>query len=219
MIDELRPAYDRLNKTIDEFDVKDGEKISSRVEALSRSKIEIAQKVASLDDCFHVLETLRLDFDELGERQAHLERSIAGVEMDSNGRSLADRQHALNEFIVQTRLRLGTLEASFTTLNRFKQELAKSQADLVPLQAPVLGIEALIGEVHTIREEVVKTLGEIELNGDENLGSRVEELSARKREIDERVTQVFEHFSRLDSIRRDIGGIFMTIRSALTKVG
>jgi chromosome segregation ATPase len=219
VIDELRPAYERLTKSIEEFDLKDGERISSRVEALSRSKVDIEQKVASLDDCFHILDSLRLDFDELRDRQAHLERSIAAVETDANGRSLADRQHALNEFVIQSRLRLSTLESSFTTLHRFKEELAKSQTDLMPLQAPVFGIEALIADVHTTRELVLKTLSEIELNGDSPLGSRVEELAVSKREIDERLAQVFEHFGKLDSIRKDIGGFFMAIRGALTKVG
>jgi predicted nucleic acid-binding Zn-ribbon protein len=219
VIDELRPAYERLTKSIEEFDLKDGERISLRVEALSRSKVDIEQKVASLDDCFHILDSLRLDFDELRDRQAHLERSIAAVETDANGRSLADRQHALNEFVIQSRLRLSTLESSFTTLHRFKEELAKSQTDLMPLQAPVFGIEALIADVHTTRELVLKTLSEIELNGDSPLGSRVEELAVSKREIDERLAQVFEHFGKLDSIRKDIGGIFMAIRGALTKVG
>ena len=219
VIDELRPAYEQLNKKIDEFEVKDGEPIGRNVEALSRSKMEIEQKVARLDDCFNILETLSLDFGELRERQAHLERSIAEVETDSNGKSLVDRQNALNEFVLQARLRLSTLEASFTTLNRFKEELTKAQADLVPLRAPEIGIESLIGEVQTIREIVLKTLAEIEQSGDNSLGSRLDQLSASKREIDDRLAQVFDHFSRLDTIRKDIGGIFMAIRSALMKVG
>ena len=158
-------------------------------------------------------------FGELRERQAHLERSIAEVETDRNGKSLVDRQNALNDFVLQARLRLSTLEASFTTLNRFNEELTKAQAALVPLQAPEFGIESLIGEVHGIREVVLKTLSEIEQNGDNGLEARLEALSGSKREIDERVAQVFEHFARLDSIRKDIGGIFMSIRSALMKVG
>ena len=104
-------------------------------------------------------------------------------------------------------------------LNRFRQELAQSQADLVPLQAPVFGIEALIAEVHAIRDLVTKTLGEIEANGDNKLSSRVEVLSSSKREIDERIAQVFDHFAKLDSIRKDIGGIFTTIRGTLNRIG
>lgn len=219
VIDELRPAYEQLNKKIDEFEVRDNETISSRVEALSRSKVDIEQKVARLDDCFNILETLSLDFGELKQRQAHLERSIAEVETDASGKSLVERQNALNEFVLAARLRLSTLESSLTTLNRFKQELTKAQADLTPLRAPEFGIESMIAEVHGIREVVLKTLSEIEQNGDKSLGTRLEQLSTSKREIDERLAQVFEHFAGLDSIRKDIGGIFMAIRSALMKVG
>ena len=189
------------------------------MEALSRNKVEIEQRVARLDDCFNVLGTIRLDFEELRERQARLERSLAEAETDSSGKSLTDRQNTLNEFIMQSRLRLRALQDSFTTLNRFKEELAKSQADLVPLQAPVFGIEALIGEVHTNRDLVIKTLGEIESNGGGSLGPRVEELSTSKREIDERIADVFEHFTKLDSLRKDISGVFMAIRGTLTRIG
>ena len=94
------------------------------------------------------------------------------------------------------------------TLNQFKEGLAKSQAELAPLQARVFGIEALIGEVNTSREILTKTLDEIEGAGDETLGSRVEALSRNKLEIDERIARVFDHFQKLDfnaeEYRRDI---------------
>lgn len=219
LIGELRLSRDQLTKALDEFEGSGDEPISSRVEALSRGKIEIEQRVARLDDSFNILDAIRLDLEELGERRAHLERSIAEVEIDPNGMSLTDRQNALNEFVIQSRLRLRTLQDSSAMLTRFKEELAKSQADLVPLQAPVFGIEALIGEVIAIRDLVTKTLGEIELSGDDQLGSRVEVLSDGKREIDERIAQVFDHFAKLDSIRKDIGGIFTTIRGTLNRIG
>jgi chromosome segregation ATPase len=219
LIDELRLRRDQLIKSVDELESSGDEKLNSRVEALSRSKLEVQQRVARLDDCFNILNAIRLDFEELGERRAHLERSFAEVETDSSGTSLADRQNALNEFVIQCRLRLGRLQDSLATLNQFKDELAKSQAELAPLQAPVFGIEALIGEVNTSRDSLVKTLGEIEFKGDEKLGSRVEALSTNKLEIDERIAQVFENFQKLDSMRKDIGGTFTAIRNTLNKIG
>ena len=75
------------------------EKLSLRVEALSKNKLEIERRVAQLDDGFNILDAIRLDFEELRERQAHLERSLAAVEIDPSGTSLIDRQDALNEFI------------------------------------------------------------------------------------------------------------------------
>ena len=219
LIDELRLRRDELIITLDELESSGDEKLSSRVEALSENKLEIVQRVARLDDCFNILDTIRLDFEELKERQTHLERSLAEVETDSSGKSLIDRQNALNEFIIQSRLRLRRLQDSSATLNQFKEELAKSQAELLPLQAPVFGMQALIGEVNTNRDLLLKTLGEIEFNGDEKLGSRVEALSRNKLEIDERIAQVFENFTKLDSMRKDIGEIFTSIRSTLNRIG
>jgi chromosome segregation ATPase len=218
-IAELRLRHDQLTATLDELESSGEEKLASRVETLSRNKLEIEQRVSRLDDCFNILDAIRLDFDELRERQLHLERSLAEVETDSSGRSLIDRQNALNEFIIRSRLRLRKLEDSSATLNQFKQELAKSQAELAPLQAPVFGIEALIDEVNAGRDILAKTLGEIESSGGEMLGTRVEELSRSKGEIDEKIVRVFENFQRLDSMRKNIGEIFTSIRSTLNRIG
>jgi SMC interacting uncharacterized protein involved in chromosome segregation len=219
MIAEVRVRRDQLTPMIDELESSGDDKLSTRVEALSRDKIEIQQRVARLEDSFHILDTLRLDFEELRERQAHLHRSLAEVEIDSAGRTLVDRQHALTEFIVQSRLRLGKLQDSSTALIQFKEEMAKSQAELGNLQAPVFGIEALIAEVNANRDILIKILDEIELNGDELLSERVEALSSHKREIDERIAQVFEHFQKLDSMRKNIGEIFTSIRGTINRIG
>jgi chromosome segregation ATPase len=215
----LRQRRDQLTATLAELESSGDEALGSRVEALSKNKLEIEHRVARLDDHFNILDTIRLDFEELGERQAHLERSLAQVETDPSGKSLIDRQNALSEFILQSRLRLGKLQDSSATLNQFKEEITKSQAELAPLQAPVFGIEALIDEVNKAREILIKTLGEIEFKGDEKLGSRVETLSKSKREIDERIARVFENFQKLDSMRKDIGEIFTSIRSNLNRIG
>jgi DNA repair exonuclease SbcCD ATPase subunit len=219
VIAELRLRHDQLTVTVDELESSGEEKLSSRVETLSRDKLDIEHRVARLDDCFNILDTIRLDFEELSERQDHLERSLAEVETDPGGKTLVDRQTVLNEFIIRSRLRLRKLQDTSATLNQFKEELAKSQADLVPLQAPALGIEALIGEVNTYRDLLIKTLGEIEFKGDEKLDSRVEALSTSKLEIDKRIAHVFENFQKLDSMRKNIGEIFTSIRSTLNRIG
>jgi SMC interacting uncharacterized protein involved in chromosome segregation len=89
----------------------------------------------------------------------------------------------------------------------------------VPLQSPVVGIEALIREVNVNRDILIRTLGEIEVRGDEKLSSRVEALSSNKLEIDAKLAQVFENFQKLDSMRKDIGEIFTGIRATLNRIG
>ena len=104
-------------------------------------------------------------------------------------------------------------------MTRFKEELVKSQAELVSLQSPVFGIEALIREVTANGDILIRTLGEIESRGEERLGSRVETLALNKLEIDERLARVFENFQKLDSMRKDIGEIFTSIRGTLNRIG
>ena len=207
LIAELRVTRDQLIVMLDDLETSGDGKLSERVEALSKEKNEIEQRFARVDDCFNILDAIRLDFKELAERRVRLERSLDEVETDSSGKSLIDRQDALNEFAVQARLRLGKLQDSSATLNQFKESLARSQAELAPLQGSVFGIEALIAEVNTNRDLLVKTLGQIEFKGDEMLSSRVEALSNNKVEIDARLARVFENFQKLNSMRKDIGEI------------
>lgn len=219
LISELSLSHDRLAKTIDELETGGEAPLDTRVETLSKNKIEIEQRLARIDDSFNILKAIRLDFEELGQRRAQLERSIAEVETDSSGKSLVDRQNELNDFVIQSRQRLGALQETLATLNAFKAELSKSQADLVPLKAPVFGIEALIADVSTARDLLARTVGEIEANGDVTLASRVDALANSKREVEDRLTRIFDNFNALDALRKDIGGIFSTIRNSLNRIG
>ncbi len=219
LISELSLSHDRLGKSIDELETGGEAPLGTRVETLSKNRIEIEQRLARIDDSFNILKVIRLDFEELAQRQAQLDRSIAEVETDSGGKSLADRQNALNDFVIQSRQRLGALQETLATLNAFKTDLSKSQADLVPLKAPVFGIEALIAEVGTTHDLLAKTVGEIEANGDVTLASRVDALTKSKREVEDRLARIFDNFNALDTLRKDIGGIFATIRNGLNRIG
>ena len=219
LIGELSLSHERLAKSVDELETGGEAPLGTRVEMLSKNKIEIEQRLARVDDSFHILKGIGLDFEELRLRQAQLERSLAGVETDADGKTLADRQNALNEFVLQSRQRLGALQETLATLNAFKTELSKSQADLVPLKAPVFGIEALITDVGTTRDLLAKTVGEIEASGDVTLASRVDALTRSKREVEDRLARVFDNFNALDGLRKDIGGIFSTIRNSLNRIG
>ena len=219
LISELGLSHDRLAKSIDELETGGEAPLGTRVETLSKNRIEIEQRLARIDDSFNILKTIRLAFEEPGQRQAQLERSLAEIETDPDGKTLADRQNALNDFVLQSRQRLGALQETLATLNAFKTDLSKSQADLVPLKAPVFGIEALIAEVGTTRDLLAKTVGEIEANGGVPLASRVDALAKSKRDVEDRLARIFDNFNALDALRKDIGGIFSTIRNSLNRIG
>ena len=140
------------------------------------------------------------------------------METDAAGRSLEGRQNELNEFAAQARVRVRVLQDSATALNGFRHDIDKSQAALVPLQAPADGIEALIGDLRQRRDRLVNTLNEIELQGNEKLSGRVEALYRSKVETEQRIAQVVEQFAKLDTIRNEIGGLFSKLNGTLDRL-
>jgi chromosome segregation ATPase len=218
MIDQLHGRRDELTKTLAELETNGDQQLVTRVEALARSKVETERRVANLDECFTILDTIRRSFAELEERRAHLEHALAEVETDPGGRSLADRQNALNEFAAGTRVRVRVLQDSVTALNGFRQEIDKSQAALVPLQSTVDGIEPLIADLHTRRDRLARTIEEIETRGDEKLSARVEEIYRNKIETEQKITAIVGQFARLDTVRKEVNDLFAKLSGTLARL-
>jgi chromosome segregation ATPase len=218
MLNELLVRRDQLADALAVLETHNNEKLSARVDALAKSKVETQRSIARLDDCFAILDAIRREFGELEERRTHLEKALAEVETDPAGRSLAERQTALNEFAAQTRVRVRVLQDSATALSGFRQEIDKSQAALVPLQAPADGVEALIADLQDRRDRLISTLSEIELNGDQKLSARVEALYRSKLETEQRIAQVVDQFAKLDTIRNEIGGLFAKLNGTLDRL-
>ena len=205
---DLQARHAELHKDLDEFEQRGGDRLSARVDALAKNKLEIEQRMAGLTDCSAALEEIRAGFDELRERKAYLERSLSEVETDASGKTLAERQSELSEFTNQSRARVLALENALIMLNRFKDDLDKYQIDLVPLQSPVSGIDAVMSELHGRHGHLNAALDEIDLNGGERLKTRVESIYRSKMETEQRIAEAIEHFGRLDSLRKEVEGLF-----------
>jgi predicted nucleic acid-binding Zn-ribbon protein len=218
-MDEVIARHQELDKVLDDIETQGGEKLGVRVDALARGKHETEQRMAQLFEVSALLDTIRRSFDELRERHGLLQRSLAEVETDSGGRSLVDRLNELTELTSQSRSRLLTLENSLLVLNRFKEDLDKYQTELVPLRSPVTGIEAMIGELHERRGRLVKSLEELEAVDGERLGARVEAIYRSKLETEQRIAEAMDYFARLDSIRKDVDGLFAKLNFTIERLG
>jgi SMC interacting uncharacterized protein involved in chromosome segregation len=111
------------------------------------------------------------------------------------------------------------LQEILTTLNRYRRDLTHSRNELSPLLAPGEGIHALIDELNAKRAELQAALDEIEISGNEKLGSRVEAIAGNKRAAEQRIAEVHQHFAQLASIRSEIASAFADLNSALNKFG
>jgi chromosome segregation ATPase len=211
---------DHLLKAIEALETTgEGEALSARVGALDNSKKDAEQRIVRLEGSFAVLDTVRRDMLEFKKRQEDLATAFARVETDSDGKSLTDRLAELDHFSAQARARLRALQEILTTLNRYRRDLAHSQAELSPLLAPGDGIHAVIGELNAKRAELQAALDDVEISGNEKLGSRVESIADSKRAAERRIAEVHQHFAQLASIRSEIASAFADLNSTLSKFG
>ncbi len=85
-------------------------------------------------------------FTEIRDRQNQLERSLHDLETDDRKNNLADRQRDIARDVAALLGRVNAVQDTFATLNQYKEDLAKSHAELTPLRASDAGINALISE-------------------------------------------------------------------------
>ncbi len=217
VIDEAHAVRGQLFEAIDKLEWHGNEPLAVRVDSLAKSRTDVQQRIGRLNECFATLDSVRRDFEDLRERQTHIERSLGEVEVDADGKTLPDRLDALNAFAAQTRGRLRVVQDALVTLNGFRDDLKKSQAELAPLHAPLDGIDAVMGQAHALRDQLVATLDKLESSGGEKLTTRVEALAKHKMEIENRITGAVDCFAKLDTIRTDIGGLFSKLSIAIDK--
>jgi len=219
LLAELQGHRERLAKAVEELETSEGEKLSSRVEALDSGKKDAEQRIVRLEGSYAILDTIRRDFIDLGKRQEDLRLAFAEIETDAGGKSLADRLGELDKFSAEARGRLRTLQEALTTLNRYRRDLLNSQTELAPLQAPGEGVNALLDDLNARRCQLIAALDELESGGGEKLGSKVESLADSKRATEQRIAQVYQHFEKLETIRSDIAKTFENLSGALNKLG
>lgn len=215
--EEVSRLSDELNKALNELEIEGDQKLSSRIDALLKSKTDAEHKMGLLDGWQETLDSLRREFEALKERQAHVGRSIAEAESDADGVSLADRIKLLNDNAGQARTKLWGLQEALSALEKSKSDFKEMENSLEPLKSAEAGVSALSGEVHALRDRLARTLDNLEQEGDALLVDRVKELRASKKTLDERISDLQNSFEGLDSIRSEVGGLFARLKDVLNK--
>ena len=118
--------------------------MQDRLSDIRRRQLELRETIGAVGAKRRVVEPV---FGELKDRQRQLERSLTELEIDDQKNNLAVRLNELETGVSLIRTRQGALQDALETLNRFKEELGKSQAELVPLRSPDAGLNALIAEL------------------------------------------------------------------------
>ena len=195
-----KKLIDTEERAVQQHSRNEAADLADRVQDIRRRQHALREMVGGVAEKRRTMEPV---FGELRDRQRQIERTLTELEVDDNKNSVDLRLKELDGDVSLIGARLESLQQSLATLNRFKDELTKAQAELVPLGSPEAGINALIGELRVSRDQLGKTLDEFEASGEEPISSRVEALSRDKIEIEQRVARLDDCFNILDTIRMD----------------
>lgn len=190
---EQRTAVqDSRNNAVDMLDRV--EEVRNRQKALRQQLGEVIEKRRNIEPVF----------GEIKVRQEQLERSLAEIETDDKGGSIADRLDEFNDGVMKTLARLKAGQERLETLTRLKDELSAGQNDVQPLQHAQAGIAAMLSEVDALNRQLVADLEKLEGDGAQPLAARVEALFAGKGESDRRIADLNDHLATIRTLRDDV---------------
>ena len=205
-VKELSEIRDQLATEIDSLQQTPQGSLNARVQAFADQKAKLDDGLANLELQFSKLTTLRKDVEGLSD---NFDLALDMLSGSAAGADDADTPlEEVSEFIRATQGQFDEIERTMVTFGQLKTKLGDLQSRLVPLESKDGGIADLISQVQDMRDRLIAKIGLIEADENGELAARVNTFIEAKQELEQRVTTVTEHFSKLATIRSDIAGLF-----------
>ena len=106
------------------------------------------------------------------------------------------------------------IEYSMPDLSDLKQKLAALETRLVPLDDKDTGVVGMLKVLSGAGDRLAAAVARLEQEDGVGLQQRIRELSETKRELEERITSLFAQFSAIETIHKDINGLFAKLSQA-----
>jgi chromosome segregation ATPase len=217
-VKDLESTRDRIAEHIGGLEQTPQGPLSTRVLRFVNDTKALDERLSQLDAQFEKLGTLRGDIAALS---THFDRALDAL-ADRDGKGAADADERVEElatFIETTQAQLDEIERRAAAFVQLKGKLSELQTRLQPLQAEQGGVANLVDDLRGIRDRLTARIRQIEEDEDGGLAERVKKFSDTKRELEDRVSNMTEQFSRLVTIRKDIAGLFDKLSGAVNGNG
>ncbi len=212
---ELNISRDQLADEIGAIEQTQQGPLAERVQKLSDDKQVLDERLSQLNTQFNKLGSLRKDVEGLF---ANFDRALDMLSDKAKEEEEVDidaRVAELGTFIETTQAHLEEIERRAVVFAQIKAKLGDLQARLAPLDAQENGVVHLVDELREARDRLFAKIRQIEEDEDGGLADRVKKFSDSKRELEDRVSNLTEQFSKLASIRKDIAGLFDKLSGAV----
>ena len=207
---------DVLTAGIEALERMPGGMLSDQVQKLTEDRKRLDDGVSQLNVQFGRLAALRKD---TGNLFAGLERALGAVSTvktaGGDGAGIDARIGDVARFVEQTRSQFDEIERRVTAFEGLRGDLGDLQSRLAPLESEESGVVTLITELHEIRERLIGKIRHIEGGEAGDLAARVNNFAEAKQELEDRVANLADQFTKLSTIRKDIAGLFDKLSSAV----
>jgi chromosome segregation ATPase len=205
VLEALSDAQNRLATTIARLERHEGVSLAQRVQQLGDTKGELEQRVSSILSHFSTIDPIRKDIADL----------LAKVmDQDKDGDTLEDRVQKLSEFIGTTNSRCEQIERCMPGLAELEEKFGALAFRVAPLDEKQSGVTDVLKALSDARNRLAARIARLERHEGVCLAERIQQLAEAKGELEEQVSNVLSQFSAIETIHKDITGLFAKLNHA-----
>ena len=213
---ELSEQRDRLAASIDSLERTPEGGLADRVQKLADDRKKLDDDISHLNAQFCKLANLRKDVAGLFSALDRALNTLSSGKSEVGAADADARVDELSQFIGQTQTQFDDIERRVVVFEQLKTRLGELQSRLVPLESEESGVVKLIEELQDIRDRLVVKIRRIEGGEEGDLAARVKAFAEAKRELEDRVSNLTDQFTKLSTIRKDVAGLFDKLNSAVS---
>ena len=120
----------------------------------------------------------------------------------------------LSQFIGTTNARCEEVEHSKPVLLELEEKFDSLQRRLAPLDQNETGVVGVLRAFSDARNRLAATIVRLEAEEGVSLPERIRQMTKTKHQLEERVSSILSQFSEIETIHKDITGLFIKLNQA-----
>jgi hypothetical protein len=181
------------------------------VEHVRQQQQEIRQQLGEVIAKRRSIET---SISQLQSFQDDMEQAISVIEQDKDDETLEHRLQRLSQFIGTTNARCEEVERSMPVLLELEEKFDALQRRLAPLDQKETGVVSVLRAFSDARNRLAATIVRLEAEEGVSLPERIRQMTKTKHQLEERVSSILSQFSEIETIHKDITGLFVKLNQA-----
>jgi hypothetical protein len=181
------------------------------VEHVRQQQQEIRQQLGEVIAKRRSIET---SISQLQSFQDDMEQAISVIEKDKDDETLEHRLQRLSQFIGTTNARCEEVERSMPVLLEIEEKFDALQRRLAPLDQKETGVVSILRAFSDARNRLAATIVRLEAEEGVSLPERIRQMTKTKHQLEERVSNILSQFSEIETIHKDITGLFVKLNQA-----